>query len=434
MKHALQLLRQQSVILVDIFATSFLFIFLAFLTQFVRYQMSLEADSSANGSSGLRLVGGAPFTYERIVNGLRQHEANWRSGSWVELYADRLKVYTRSYRDPRTVSFEPETPPRQELARFFDTVQKDAERFGPAAPYASTSSKPNPDRRPHINLLIFNQNLYYAVRDEVQRRRFHWAEFIVPVMPSPSSIPAAGVGGGAGGSAPNIDEVSHAAVAPGQPPEARVLPPSGLPAQGSDARPASETPAGHRPAAEARPRQRPEAAPPADAQTQNGGEPAAATGQNADGVAASSRGAAGSEQSPAAQNVPPAQDTAQGPAREEQQARQGAEQAPPGQAPRTGQQQWSQIIQDVERFNEQTKARARADSGTRQLEPSKIDRDALVQSLTGPPVQLRVISRLDLLAMLASLLFAVLAIEYRRLLPTPTTASRSADGTDSRVE
>ena len=44
MKETLELLRRQSVILVDIFATSFLFIFLTFLVLFVRYVSSFQTN------------------------------------------------------------------------------------------------------------------------------------------------------------------------------------------------------------------------------------------------------------------------------------------------------------------------------------------------------------------------------------------------------
>lgn len=185
MKSIKSMMRQQSLILVDIFAASFLFIFVAFLAMFLKYLASFEAGSPST-TNGLKAYSGQPFTSEFAERGMQIQSDNWRHGAFVEVYADKIVTYSRSYERPKVYKSTNALTAKFPFESFLDDVAKDLKRFGAIveAPGAGRNELKN---RPGLAVYIFHTRHYYGLRDAIQERKYYWEEFVIPIDPKEQS-------------------------------------------------------------------------------------------------------------------------------------------------------------------------------------------------------------------------------------------------------
>jgi len=180
MRQTLTLLRSHSVVLVDMFAATFLFIFVAFLSLYTLFLLSVEqVDNQSAG--GWKVISASPFDTRFMTEALVDHAENWADEAFVEVHRNRLVTYARTYRRPETFNLSQGADPESHLLDFMTTVKRNFERLGPTIMaergYGNAIV-------PSINIYVFDSRHYYEVRDLIQERSFSWAEFAIPSDPS----------------------------------------------------------------------------------------------------------------------------------------------------------------------------------------------------------------------------------------------------------
>ncbi|MEM6891847.1 MAG: hypothetical protein AAF636_27580 [Pseudomonadota bacterium] len=206
MKETLHLIRSQSVVLVDLFAAAFLFIFVAFLMLYTMFLLSID-QIETKGTGGWKVFGGIPFTTEEVTAGLSLHAEQWADEAFVEFHADRIVTYARTYRQPDVFDMRNGADPEAHMRAFLRTVRRDHERLGPTA--MSEAGYGNDDR-PTVSMYVFDSRFYYEGRDLIQEYEFSWAEFAVPRSDGAPGL-AGGDGDGDGGGSNSIDPERYSA-------------------------------------------------------------------------------------------------------------------------------------------------------------------------------------------------------------------------------
>lgn len=176
MKETLQLLRSQSVVLVDLFAAAFLFIFVAFLMLYTMFLLSIDQIETKT-TGGWKVFGGIPFTIEKVTQGLVLHSEQWANEAFVEFHDDRIVTYARTYRQPEVFDMRNAADPEAHMRAFLRTVRRDHERLGPTAMVEAGYGYKD---RPSVSMYVFDSRFYYEGRDLIQEYNFSWSEFAVP--------------------------------------------------------------------------------------------------------------------------------------------------------------------------------------------------------------------------------------------------------------
>lgn len=174
MRQMLSLLRLQSTVLVDIFAASFLFVFVAFLALYTQFLMSVEKAQNPS-PGGLKAVDGIPFTYQTFIDGFMIHRDRWKDEDFIELRGNGIVVYTRTYPEPKSLAVDDPKQIAVYLGEFLDEVARNFDRLGP--PLLATGAE---REKPIVAIYVLDSRHYYLARDVIQEREFGWSEFAVP--------------------------------------------------------------------------------------------------------------------------------------------------------------------------------------------------------------------------------------------------------------
>lgn len=178
MNETLNQIRTQSVVLVDMFAAAFLFIFVAFLMLYTMFLLSIDQIENKT-SGGWKAFSAQPFTTQEVTEGLERHAVDWVDQAFVEFHADRIVTYARTYREPDVFDMSNGADPENYMRAFLRTVRRNYERLGPTS--MSLDGYGWPDR-PHVNMYVLDSRHYYQGRDLIQENDFSWAEFAVPSL------------------------------------------------------------------------------------------------------------------------------------------------------------------------------------------------------------------------------------------------------------